>query len=53
MDVQKDRWDKLEIVAKILGATVIPLTVAVAAYWLNDQVSQRSRAAAMTQGNRV
>lgn len=48
MEVRKDCWDKLEIVAKILGATVIPLTVGFAAYWLNDQISQRSRSAEMT-----
>lgn len=41
MSGPKDRWDKAEIVAKLLGATLIPIVVAVTAYFLNGQISER------------
>lgn len=37
----KDWWDKSEIVAKLLGVTLVPVIVASTAYLLNGQISER------------
>lgn len=41
MAEKKDVWDKSEVVAKLLGVTLIPVVVAATAYFLNAQVSVR------------
>lgn len=49
MGANKDRWDKADIIAKSLGAVLIPLVVAGTAFWWNAQNNQRQVSAQMTQ----
>jgi hypothetical protein len=46
---EKDIWDKVEVVGKIAVGLVVPVTIAIVAYLLNDQISQRARSAEMTR----
>lgn len=46
---EKDRWDKAEVIGKIAGAVLIPVTVGIAASVISHQSSQRSTAAQMAQ----
>jgi len=41
MAEQKDGWDKLEIVAKFLGATLVPAVIVLSAYLINNEMSKR------------
>ncbi|MEM1149282.1 MAG: hypothetical protein AAGI03_01825 [Pseudomonadota bacterium] len=41
MSDAKDRWDKAETVAKLVGVTLVPLVVAATAYFINGQISLR------------
>ncbi|MDU8928303.1 hypothetical protein RXV86_12980 [Alisedimentitalea sp. MJ-SS2] len=46
---EKDNWDKFEIVGKIVVGLTVPVVVAVAAYFLNTQISERTRSSEMTR----
>lgn len=45
----KDRWDKGEIIAKLLGAVIVPTLVACTAYLWNRQNVQQQTSAQMSQ----
>jgi len=44
-----DRWDKAEIAGKVAGAVLIPVTLAVAAWFVNTELTARGQAARMTE----
>jgi hypothetical protein len=37
----KDRWDKVDIVGKLLGAILIPGIIAIATYYFNEALQDR------------
>src|SRR5690349_22032256 len=45
----KDSWDKAEIVAKILGAVLLPVVTICIAYLLNASIQERSARVRMVE----
>jgi len=45
----KDKWDKAEIVAKILGAVLLPVITICIAYMLNASIQERSARVRMVE----
>ncbi|MGM4910411.1 lysozyme [Rhizobium sp. 768_B6_N1_8] len=41
-EVSKDIWDKIDILGKLLGSILIPLTVAIAGFYVNTALQDRS-----------
>ena len=46
---EKDTWDKFEILGKIFIGLLVPIVIAITAYLLNNQISERARATQMVQ----
>lgn len=45
---EKDDWDKLEILGKVLGAVLVPIVAVAALFWWNSERTQQQTAAALT-----